>query len=815
MKKGKKKIREPGVRHPEAKSGLGGDNNRFYSILILIVLPLIYFSPYFLDPNRMIFGTDWIPTGGYARMFWQRAYFLEHLTCPKWIPYLFGGFSSITAYGDTFFYPLNLITTILPTNLQRVLLFTVHSSIGGIGLFFFLQLLGCGVYSALFAGVVYEFSGVIMTTTYAGHLGRMAAASLLPISFYFLLQALKRRSMAPFFLFGGVVGLHLLGGHFQMSYLALVSMFIFTLYYLFGWLKEGWKERARLVVYFGLSVVFASALTAVKYLPPYSALGQGARGVERGYEYATSWSLPVGEVMDLLVPNFSGVLDGYWGVNYFKLSNEYFGVISLVLAIVTVVVLWRRRWVKFFTFYTLLFLLFSFGGNTPFYRIPYHVIPLLTKFRAPAMLFFMASFGMIVLAGIGLGAITSDGRVKEEMSRAIGLVAVLLFFGSLLLTLFGDSIVGLIGGYAGKAIEASYGTAERVRRLGLLERNLPDMQIRLWIAFLISLVLFAGVYLFARGKVTKKQLIVGLIIVTVFDQWSLDRLYLKPSPAHDRYFADDDVVSFLRRDPDVYRVFPIRYRHDKDGLLMLNHIENIGGYGANPPKRFQRFIGAGESVMFNPVNLYQDRGLLDVLNVKYVIVPPLPEDLSGLSKVEKNMVNAYREYLAGFSKVFSGSHSIYLNPSFLPRAYVVHSYQLVEDGDRALDAVLSTDFDHQKSVVLERDPGIEIPENSDRYSRVKIVERDPHKLVCSVDLEDPGILVVSENYHSDWKVRVDGVEREILHANYVLKAVALSSGSHTVEFVYESFPFRIGLMSTMFSFLVLAYLVYGWRKGKF
>jgi hypothetical protein len=731
------------------------------------------------------------------------------------MPYLFGGFSSITAYGDTFFYPLNILTSVLPVNLQRILLFGAHSAIGGIGLFFLLQLLGCSVYPALFAGVVYEFSGVIMTTTYAGHLGRMVAASLLPISFYFLIRALKHRSLGPFLLFGCFVGLHLLGGHFQMSYLALVSMSLFLLYYLIDRVKEGWKERFRIIIYFGLSVIFASALTAVKYLPPYSGLGQGARGVERGYEYATSWSLPIGETLDLLVPNFSGILDNYWGLNYFKLSNEYFGVIALVLAIVTAAVLWRERWVKFFTIYTLLFLFFSFGGNTPFYHIPYNVLPLLTKFRAPAMLFFMTSFGLIALAGIGLSAITSEGEDKRKISWAIGLSTLILFLIALFLTLFDDVALGWISASVGGTIETSYGAAERVRRIGLLERNLPDVQIRFWIATLISSALFAGVYLYVNGKVTKNQMIFGLILITVIDQWSLDRQYLKPSPAHDRYFAVDDVVSFLRRDRDVYRVFPIQYRHDKDGLLLLNDIETIGGYGANPPKRYQQFIGAGESVMFNPENLYRDRGLLDLLNVKYVIIPPLPEDLSNLSQVEKNMVKAYREYLAGYTAVFSGSHSIYLNPTFLPRAYVVNSYRLVEDEDRILSTILSPDFDHQKSVILEKDPGVAVTDTSERYSIVEINERDPHRLVCSVDLQEPGLLVVSQNYHPDWKVYVDGDEREILRANYILKAVSLTAGSHTVEFVYSSFPFRVGLISTLLSFCVVGYLVYGWRKGKF
>jgi hypothetical protein len=370
----------------------------------------------------------------------------------------------------------------------------------------------------------------------------------------------------------------------------------------------------------------------------------------------------------------------------------------------------------------------------------------------------------------------------------------------------------LIAGSVSDTIESTYGGAEKARRLGLMAQNLPAVQARLWIACVISFALFIGVYLLETGKVSVRQLVFGLLVITVIDQWSLDRQYLESAPAHDRYYADDDVVSVLRSDPEIYRVFPIQYRHDKDGLLLLNEIENIGGYGANPPKRYQQFIGAGESVMFNPVNLYRDKGLLDLLNVKYVIIPPLPQDLSGLSSVEKNMVRAYSEYLSGYTTVFSGSHDIYQNTSYLPRAFVLHGYRIVEGEEEALEAVLSTQFDHHRSVILEKDPGIPSIDSPERYSEVKIVEYEPHRLVCSVDLKNPGILVVSENYHPDWKVFVDGEEKEILHADYVLKGVALTAGSHTVQFVYRSFWFRIGLYSTLLSFLIVACLIYGWRK---
>ena len=50
----------------------------------------------------------------------------------------------------------------------------------------------------------------------------------------------------------------------------------------------------------------------------------------------------------------------------------------------------------------------------------------------------------------------------------------------------------------------------------------------------------------------------------------------------------------------------------------------------------------------------------------------------------------------------------------------------------------------------------------------------------------PRVLVVSENYQSNWSVWVDGQEAEMLRVNYIWKGVALPGGEHEVEWRYFS-----------------------------
>jgi uncharacterized membrane protein YfhO len=49
----------------------------------------------------------------------------------------------------------------------------------------------------------------------------------------------------------------------------------------------------------------------------------------------------------------------------------------------------------------------------------------------------------------------------------------------------------------------------------------------------------------------------------------------------------------------------------------------------------------------------------------------------------------------------------------------------------------------------------------------------------------PGILMVNERWHPDWQVSVDGKQVELLRANLLMRAVAVPSGTHSVEFRYR------------------------------
>ncbi len=50
---------------------------------------------------------------------------------------------------------------------------------------------------------------------------------------------------------------------------------------------------------------------------------------------------------------------------------------------------------------------------------------------------------------------------------------------------------------------------------------------------------------------------------------------------------------------------------------------------------------------------------------------------------------------------------------------------------------------------------------------------------------------------------MDGVEKEILAADYLFRAVFLETGTHSVKFIYDPMSYKIGLWITCLTLIVM------------
>jgi hypothetical protein len=238
---------------------------------------------------------------------------------------------------------------------------------------------------------------------------------------------------------------------------------------------------------------------------------------------------------------------------------------------------------------------------------------------------------------------------------------------------------------------------------------------------------------------------------------------------------------------------------------LYHDIQSAGGYIPNPLRRYQEFIGAGRSVMFNPSNLIQYPAFIDLLSLKYIIAPTLPADVSQYDPQTQRTIEQIRLYLSRYNGVFAGHrYTVYENQSAIPRAHLVYDYEVHKETEN-LDIMKSANFNPLNTVLLEEDPGVLHPEHEESLTpgRVEITKYQPNEIVCRVELTHPGCLVLADNWHPDWQAFVDGEQRKIYIANHTFRAVYVASGNHDVVFKYVSPGFNVGRIISIIT-LILA-----------
>ena len=129
----------------------------------------------------------------------------------------------------------------------------------------------------------------------------------------------------------------------------------------------------------------------------------------------------------------------------------------------------------------------------------------------------------------------------------------------------------------------------------------------------------------------------------------------------------------------------------------------------------------------------------------------------------------------------------------------------IKNVDLASTAIMHTDF-------LSETASFSIPDSdvsSDNISDVSLIHYHPDGSTYEVTTEHDGMFVFSEVWYPDgWKATVDGIEVPLVRANYILRALPITAGRHTVELRFEPSGRKLaGLASGVGSAVLLLFLL--------
>ncbi len=704
---------------------------------------------------------------------------------PLWNPYLFGGMPYVAAMHGDIFYPTFLLRMVLPTDVAMTWGFIIHVFLAGVFTFTFLRSLGLGFFGSLVGGLAYMMSGNVAGLVSPGHDGKLFISALLPLALFLVVRGVRDgRGWA----WGGLaltVGLGVLSPHPQLlQYMLLVSGSL-GLFLAFADTGGGALPRpvaVRRLATAAAAVVLGGVMGAVQYLPVREYVPWSPRALGKPWEAATSYSMPPEEMVNFWVPQFSGILDRYWGDNGIHLHSEYLGIaviLLVALAFASGRVAVSRKLTWFFAGVTIVALLWALGGNTPFYRIVFAIVPGTKFFRAPSTMLYVVSFGVAVLAGFG-----AERAVHRNVSRRylIGWSIAVLAVG----------VIGATGGLT--SLAAGLAEPQQVDRVYANEAALRVGALR---ATLFGALALSCLFLLSTGRVGREAggyLLAGIVAV---DLWSVERAYWQFSPPAAQTFAADETITYLKSQPEPGRVLqfasPAVGRDPflgGDGL-MIHGIRSVLGYHGNELGRFQLLGGhaAGWGNIVNP-NFWQ------LMNMRYILTDVEDLGVPGMKKVVGPVQNAY-------------GTTVYLHqlPEEYPLAWVAPAIVKAPDPD-VLATVLDPRFDVRRAALFDTAAavtGVQLTTMPDP-SPIKARSTRYEPGAIDIELDQPATagsaLVVSENYYPGWSAQVDGKPGTIGRTDMTLIGVELPAGARSISLRFSSQPYETGKKVTLVALLL-------------
>jgi len=88
-------------------------------------------------------------------------------------------------------------------------------------------------------------------------------------------------------------------------------------------------------------------------------------------------------------------------------------------------------------------------------------------------------------------------------------------------------------------------------------------------------------------------------------------------------------------------------------------------------------------------------------------------------------------------------------------------------------------------------------------NNIKINRFSPNEIDISVDVDEPGYLVIQQSFYPGWYAYDNGKPADIEKVNYLFRGIKLDKGEHRVHLVFRPIDFYLGLTLTSIYLLIL------------
>jgi Bacterial membrane protein YfhO len=747
---------------------------------------------------------------------------------PQWDPYLFGGMPYVASMNGDMFYPTFLLRAILPTDVAMTWSFMIHSVLAGLFTYIFARALGFSFAASLIGGLAYMMSGPITGLVSPGHDGKLYISALTPLMLFFLLRGVRDGRMWAWGGLAVVTGLGVLTPHPQLLQYMLLLAGAFALYLAFGsWngvvLPRG--VAVRRLGFAAVAVGLGFLMGAVQYAPVLHYVQWSPRAGGKDYATAVSYSMPPEELLNSIVPQFSGILDNYWGRNSIHFHSDYGGVIVVLLAGLGLAAVPPRGWARGFRWFWIgtfaVSLLWALGGFTPFYQLIYAIVPGTKFFRAPSTIMYVTMFSVAMFATMGVErALLAAETISTRfiVGWAVGIIA----FALILLAGLPQAIAGMIA--RGFTVGAAPDQIEQYVQIfrSRAQANQPALLVGVLRSILVVAVGLSFLSMLRQGRVTRRMAAIGLGLLLVVDLWSIERLYWRFSPPASVMYASDPAVDAVRRDSVPSRVMtwdPLGVSNESrdatfhGDALMVHQLRLVAGYHGNELGRYQQLLDAAQ--LGDPrAPCYCSPAFWRQENVRYLYTT-LPESLATSVASQLHLAQGFQKVLGPVKNASGTNVYLYRVPGDNPPAWVASAMVKGTD-DQALGTVLDARFEPGRAAIVDTAAAVQaaaltqVPAASSIVARVTSYAPGRIDISLSQPASQGSALIVSENFYPGWRAQIDGRDAQTVRANYNLIGIPLAAGARQVQLRFMDGSYNTGKTITLLAIaLAVAVVIAG------
>jgi hypothetical protein len=370
-----------------------------------------------------------------------------------------------------------------------------------------------------------------------------------------------------------------------------------------------------------------------------------------------------------------------------------------------------------------------------------------------------------------------------------------------------------------------------------------------WRSLLFVLAGGALVFLFGRRKIGKPVLLGGLGLLVLLDLWTVDKRYVNNEKDRGRYTSwEDPEASQFPHTPTAadqaildaewnadaeadYQATMARLKEERSHLsgrdkMVLPQEDALARYGALRRSTNYRvatlqnpFQDARTSYFHKSVGGYHGAKLKRYQDLIEFHLGNAIQRVGGMLQTGTSM-QAMDSMLAqeGVLNLLNTRYIIYSperppirNVNALGSAWFVDQLQWVKDADEEIlslgeiDPATTVLVDERYKPVLG-----DAKATADPSANVTLTKYRTNELTYTVNSGSGGIVVFSEIWYGpDWQATIDGKPVEHVRADYVLRAMAVPAGQHTVVFKVKGEAYHTSQGIALASSALLILLVLG------